>query len=52
MIGAVIAGWSKPLAAALSWPPLQVGSDLHADLVTVSATFHNTEGKAYTKQPR
>ena len=26
MIGAAIAGWSKPLAAALSWPPLQVGS--------------------------
>jgi len=36
MIGAATAGWSKPLAAALSWPPLQVGSHHHVDLLGVS----------------
>jgi len=51
MIGAAIAGWSKPLAAALSWPPLQVSSHHHSVLVSVSATFHITEGGACAKQP-
>jgi hypothetical protein len=36
MTGAATAGWSKPLVAALSWPPLQVDSYHHVDLLGVS----------------
>lgn len=42
MIGAATAGWSKPLAAALSWLPLQVGSHQHVDLLSVDMLSAST----------